>query len=86
MQALHRELQEEIGVVPVTFEPLGPIADPHAIGTTYRMFAVTTWQDEPAIRDLEHSELRWFPLETAPTLPELALEAYRPLFAALERR
>lgn len=84
-QALQRELQEEIGVVPVTFEPLPPIADPHAAGTTYRMFAVTAWRGEPTIRDDEHSALQWFPLATAAALTELALEAYRPMFVRLER-
>ena len=85
VQALHRELQEEIGVVPLTFEALDPIADPHVTGTTYRMFAVTAWRVEPTIGDHEHSELRWFPLATAATMPALALEAYRPLFTGLER-
>jgi len=85
VQALHRELQEEIGVVPLTFRSLEPIADPHAVGTIYRMFAVTAWRGDPAIRDHEHSALRWFPLATAATLRELALEAYRALFTGLER-
>jgi mutator protein MutT len=85
VQALHRELQEEIGVVPVAFSALEPIADPHAVATIYRMFAVTVWHGEPRIRDHEHSELRWFSLPSAAALPDLALEAYRPLFAGLAR-
>jgi mutator protein MutT len=86
VQALHRELQEEIGVVPTTFEPLEPIVDPHAPATTYWLFAVTAWAGHPTIRDQEHSELRWVPLGTAATLPDLALETYRALFTSLERK
>jgi mutator protein MutT len=82
-QALHRELAEEVGIVPAQYRPLVPIADPHAGGTTYRMFAVTAWRGEPSILDDEHSELRWFPLDAATALDELALGAYRRLFDEL---
>lgn len=84
-QALHRELAEEIGIVPVDYRPLPPIADPHAVGTTYRMFAVTAWRGEPSILDDEHSELRWVDLRAARGMDALALDAYRPLFAELAR-
>ena len=85
-QALHRELGEEVGIVPVECHPLAPITDPHVATTTYRMYAVTAWQGEPAILDHEHSELRWFPLNAATSLPDLALDAYRPLFDGLKDR
>jgi mutator protein MutT len=81
--ALHRELSEEVGIVPAQYRPLAPIADPHASATTYRMFAVTGWQGKPRILDHEHSELRWFPLGVATALDDLALEAYRRLFDEL---
>jgi 8-oxo-dGTP pyrophosphatase MutT (NUDIX family) len=85
-QALHRELGEEVGVVPVEYRPLAPIADPHVATTSYRMYAVTAWQGEPKILDHEHSELRWFSLSAAMSLPDLALDAYRPLFGGLKGR
>jgi 8-oxo-dGTP diphosphatase len=82
-QALHRELGEEIGIVPKQYRGLAPLADPHAADITYRMFAVTAWRGDPQILDHEHSELAWFDLTAAIRLPELALEAYRSLFAGL---
>lgn len=85
-QALHRELREEVGIVPVECRPLAPIVDPHVATTTYRMYAVTAWRGEPAILDHEHSELRWFSLSAAAALPDLALDAYRPLFDGLKDR
>jgi len=85
-QALHRELREEIGIVPAEYRPLVPIIDPHVVTTTYRMYAVTAWRGEPEILDREHSELRWFVLSAATSLPDLALEAYRPLFDSLKGR
>lgn len=84
-QALHRELGEEIGVVPIDCRLLAPIADPHAPGTIYRLFAVTAWRGEPTILDDEHSELRWVDLRAASRLGDLALEAYRPMFEELAR-
>src|SRR6185436_11045251 len=77
-EALHLELREEIGIVPVECHPLAPITDPHVATTAYRMYAVTAWHGEAEILDQEHSELRWVPLNVATSLPDLALEAYRP--------
>jgi len=82
-QALYRELSEEVGIVPAEYRPLASIVDPHVATTIYRMYAVTGWHGEPAILDEEHSELRWFPLSAATSLPDLALDAYRPLFDGL---
>ena len=85
-RALHRELREEVGIVPAEYRPLGPIIDPHVATTTYRMYAVTAWHGEPEILDQEHSALQWFALNAATSLPDLALEAYRPLFDGLAVR
>ena len=38
---------------------------------------------QPNIIDDEHTELRWFTLEEAKALPDLALEDYRSLFDSL---
>jgi 8-oxo-dGTP diphosphatase len=85
-QALHRELQEEIGIVLVEYRKLLPIADPLTKDTIYRMYAVTAWHGDPKVCDQEHSELKWFQLNAASRLAGLALEAYRPLFAELAIR
>jgi 8-oxo-dGTP diphosphatase len=82
-RALHRELEEEIGVVPMRYHALATLPDPHTPGVTYHPFAVTAWQGEPRILDDEHSELAWFDLAAAVRMPGLALESYRTLFAGL---
>ena len=81
-QTLIREIQEEIGVTPTAFRPLGQISDSRvAARAIYHMYAVTSWQPkEPGIRDQEHTELRWFSLSEAALIPDLALEEYRALF------
>jgi mutator protein MutT len=68
-QALHRELGEEIGIVPTRYDTLGALADPQAADVTYHLFAVTGWQGEPQIVDHEHSALTWFDLDAAARLP-----------------
>lgn len=81
-EALVRETGEEIGIVPLVYFPLGTIADPTA-PATYHLFGVTSWKGEPSILDDEHMELSWFKLAQAENLPDLALEAYRPLLRGL---
>jgi mutator protein MutT len=85
-QALHRELQEEIGIVLVEYRKLAPIADPLTRDTIYHMYAVRAWHGVPKVCDKEHSELKWFQLNAARRLAGLALEPYRPLFAELAIR
>lgn len=81
-EALVRETSEEIGIVPLTYFALGTITDPDA-PATYHMFGVTSWEGEPAILDDEHTELTWVDPAKAAGLPDLALEAYRPLLRGL---
>jgi 8-oxo-dGTP diphosphatase len=84
-EALNRELREETGVTPVDYRLLGTIADPNTSADapiTYHMYAVTLWRGgEPTMIDDEHTELRWFTRAAAISLPDLALEEYRPLLA-----
>jgi len=82
-RALHRELGEEIGVVPTRYRALATLPDPHTAGITYHPFAVTEWQGEPRILDDEHSELAWFEFDSAVRLPGLALDSYRLMLAGL---
>jgi 8-oxo-dGTP diphosphatase len=92
IEALVRELSEEVGVVPTRFYFLVSIADPHSSATdpaTYRLYRVMTWEGgEPSLRGEEHTELRWFTPGAARALPDLALEEYRPVFGGMldERR
>jgi hypothetical protein len=48
------------------------------------MYAVTLWRGgEPLLRGDEHTELCWFKPTVAITLPDLALEEYRPLLGMI---
>jgi 8-oxo-dGTP diphosphatase len=84
VEALVREVREEVGVVPTSFSFLASIADPNASDVdpaTYHMYSVTAWKGgEPTPLGDEHTELQWFPLATAIALPDLALDEYRGLF------
>lgn len=85
-EALVRESREEIGILPVACVALGFIADPNtpvASPATYHLYAVNSWEGEPAIMDNEHTALEWFTLEAAFELGGLALDEYRRLFRKL---
>jgi 8-oxo-dGTP diphosphatase len=85
-EALLREVEEEVGVTPVRFAPLGAIDepnpeinDPHV----YHMFQVMEWRGgEPRHACDEHSEIGWFSLAEALEL-DLALGEYREFFRRL---
>lgn len=83
VEALVREIHEEVGVVPTSYSLLAAIADPNASNSdpaTYHMYLVTAWErGEPALLGDEHTELQWFPPSAAIVLPDLALEEYRPV-------
>jgi 8-oxo-dGTP pyrophosphatase MutT (NUDIX family) len=80
--ALERELSEEIGVRSPTLSPLGDLLV--APNLVCRFFRVDAWADgEPWLTNDEHVELRWFYPDDACALPNLALDAYRPLLQAL---
>ena len=83
--ALMREVGEELAVRPLTFEPFLRIPDPHAVAEpiTYHMYLVRDWSGTPKIVDAEHTELRWFSVDEACRLDDLALEEYVSLFEKL---
>jgi 8-oxo-dGTP diphosphatase len=87
VEALDRELREEVGISPIDYRLLESIADPNAAPedpVCYYMYAVTAWQGgEPSILDAEHTELRWFKRAEAISLPDLALDEYRALLSGL---
>lgn len=82
--ALHRELGEEIGIVPVSYEYLCSVVDngPQERGeATYHMHLIRTWTGEgPVMLDDEHTVLAWFSVEEACALSELALAEYVDVF------
>lgn len=80
--ALQREIHEERGLTLRSFSFLTTIeiAIPAA---SFHLYTVTAWDGQPAIRDREHTELRWFTPQEAEALDDLALEEYRPLFRRL---
>lgn len=79
-QALHRELREETGIIPVTYERLCSIVDhgPQERGDAiYHMHIVRDWSGScPAMMDDEHTALAWFTIDQACSLPDLALVEY----------
>ncbi len=70
--ALKREIREELGLTLRSFSFLTTIesAKPAA---SFHLYTVTAWDGQPAIRDREHTELRWFTLQQAHALDDLAL-------------
>lgn len=84
-QALVRELTEEIGIVPTSFDHHSDLIVPSPDGydAVFHMFCITAWQGDPSILDHEHSALCWYPLEAAAALDELALSDYPDLLKSL---
>ena len=84
--ALVREVQEEIGVTPHTFEEVAVLSEPHPAEygeARYHIFLVTAWGGgEPRLQGSEHSELRWVSLECALAFP-LAHPGYGGLFSTV---
>jgi len=82
-QALIRELDEELGIVPTRFAQLDIFDElnPEKHGARqYHVYLVTEWSGQIVNRQPhEHSEIRWVPLKTAHEL-ELADARYPELF------
>ena len=83
-QALVRELQEELGVTPTAWRPLGefrpPPGDRQAEPLVLHLYAVTAWEGTPHNRQpAEHAEIAWFDLDEACRL-DLAHPSYPALF------
>ena len=75
-QALIREVAEEIGVTPQRYQGVASLCDKRH-GATYHLFVVDAWSPaEPILLGDEHSELRWFGIEEACNLPQLAMPEY----------
>jgi 8-oxo-dGTP pyrophosphatase MutT (NUDIX family) len=80
-EALARELIEEIGVRPLSYERIAVLTagDPGQ-NATFHVFKVDRFDREPSILDSEHAALQWFSARDACELPNLASEHYIGLF------
>jgi len=80
-QTLAREAEEEIGVTPIQFAKLTTL---HAEGIELHIYRVDAWTGgSPALRGDEHAELRWFTVDAACALPNLATTEYIRVFRSL---
>ena len=80
-QTLVREVEEETGVTPIQFAKLTTL---HAEGIELHIYRVDAWTGgSPALRGDEHVELRWFSVQAACALPNLATEQYVQVFREL---
>ena len=86
-QAAVREIQEELGVTVTGLRRLETIDITNASGPViFHMFAAWQWLGgEPSLRGDEHSKLRWFDVEEACRLDDLALDEYRTSFRSLAK-
>jgi mutator protein MutT len=80
-QALVREAEEEIGVIPVDFARLTSL---RAEGIELHIYRVDAWTGgSPVLLGDEHVELRWFTIDAACALPNLATAEYIRVFQEL---
>ena len=80
-QTLVREVEEEIGVTPVRFALLASL---QAEDVELHIYRVDAWTGgNPAMHGDEHVELRWFSVDAACTLTNLASDQYIRIFPDL---
>jgi len=88
VQTLVRELEEEIGVTPTAWQPVGQVSGVVAGGdeeVVVHFYAVSTWTGTPRNRQpQEHAEIAWFSLHEACHL-RLAHPDYPALFRCLSQ-
>ncbi|WP_448663826.1 NUDIX domain-containing protein [Sphingomonas sp. CJ20] len=85
--ALCRELMEELGIECAAGDYLDTLVLAQSeTPSVVHIYAVSSWLGEPTVRDDEHSEIRWFPFESAALLPNRASPQYRTIFSQLGRR
>jgi 8-oxo-dGTP diphosphatase len=86
-QALVREAEEEVGLVPRRFMLARsierPSSDPYG-RSVFHCFAIREWDGgDPKMLGDEHAEIRWFAVADACALEDLALAEYRDVFRSL---
>lgn len=83
-QALIREAEEEVGLIPRQFRQVQAIW--HG-AYCHHLFAVSVWDgDEPKLLGDEHTEIGWFTRHAACALVPLALTEYPAIFQQLPLR
>ncbi|WP_066711069.1 NUDIX hydrolase [Sphingomonas adhaesiva] len=85
VEAARRELMEEIGIIA---ERIGLLVTLNLLDVGGRpmllsIMRVAEWRGSPTLRDHEHVALGWFTPDAAAELPDLAVDAYRPVFGRL---
>lgn len=78
-QALKRELGEEIGITPTSFNRIAVLHDPENAEYEYHIYVVKDWTGVPRNLTCEHSEVAWVPIDEAVML-NLAHPEYPELF------
>lgn len=88
LEALSREVVEELGVVPLGATCIDQLEfnDSFDGPSVLHLYRVEAWDGgEPTIANDEHTQLNWFWPEEIQVLPNLALDEYRTLIAGLSR-
>lgn len=84
-EALIREIEEELGIVPTAYECLSILDEPNPekYGPgRHHIYAIRQWTGIPANVSDEHQDLRWFDVSRLGTL-NLAFDRYPELFARI---
>jgi len=85
-EALVREIREELGVTATEYRELKTITElrpEFGEPATLHMYLVAQWAGQIKMLGDEHTELRWFTLQEAAGLPDLAHPDYPEMFNAL---
>lgn len=81
---LVRECQEEVGLTPLIYAKIGELSEETDPEIRYHVYKISQWDGgEPQLLGDEHTELRWFDLDDATSIKDIALRGYRPLFREL---
>ena len=82
LEALVREVDEELGVFVTTAEPMGKTLFTREDGeaVTQHVFRITAFEGHIELANDEHTQLAWFKPEEAGVLPNLAAQEYLSLF------
>lgn len=85
VEALSRELEEELGIRPTQFSRLSQFSvDAMGRAITLTVYVVDEWTGgEPEMRGDEHSDVAWFSLSGAAQLPNLSDEGLRTILQTL---
>lgn len=74
VETLRRELREELGIVPTQFRKAQHLKlEQDRLNLDIAIYVVTEWiEPDPVMLGNEHTEIRWFPIEEAANLSNIA--------------